>query len=281
MLNNIKSNLLAVKKPGLSAIFRSIAFWLFFLILLFVIGVFVVKLFPASCERFVYGIAGTIAALVATGGVLKIEKKKFSEIGLVWQNKTLLNFLKGIAIGGFIFAILLSALLLFTALEIQKNSSEISLLNATAYLAIIPLALMEELVFRAYPFQKLNKVFGLRITQIIVAVAFALYHIVIGWGILIAILGPGIWAFVFGLSAQWSGGIAMPAGIHVALNILQPLVGMSAGTYTSVWVLNYRQEASAAQISRTDLVGIILHVIILLTAIVLTEYFIRQKTKKA
>lgn len=279
MLSNIKSNFTEFKQPGFSAIIRSIIFWLFFLIALFIVGMFIVKIFPASWERFIYGIAGTIAALIITWGGLKIEKKSFREIGLVWQKKTLLNFLKGIAIGGFTFGILLSALLLFTELKIQKNSHEISLLNAAAYLAIIPLAFMEELVFRAYPFEKINKVFGLRITQIIVAVAFALYHIITGWGILIAFLGPGIWAFVFGLSAKWSGGIAMPTGIHVAINILQPLVGMSAGTYTSAWVFKYNEGTSAAQISKTDLAGIILQVFILVSAILLTEYFIRKKSK--
>lgn len=279
MLSYIKSNFSEVKQPGLSAIFRSIIFWALFLFLLFIGIMFIAKLFPASWERFVYGITGTIAALIATWILLKIDRKKFSEIGLAWQNKPFLNFFKGIAIGSFVFGVLLSALLLFTELRIEKNNAGIGLLNAAAYLAIIPLAFMEELAFRAYPFLKINKVFGLRITQLIVAVAFALYHIVIGWGVVIAFLGPGIWAFVFGLSAKWSNGIAMPTGIHVAVNVLQPLVGMSAGTYTSIWILKYKEGTSAEQISKTDLVGIILQVFLLISAILLTEYFIRKKSK--
>lgn len=275
----MKSNFSEFKQPGFNAIIRSIIFWLFFLIALFIIGMFIVKIFPASWERFIYGIIGTIAALIITWGGLKIEKKSFREIGLVWQKKTLRNFLKGIAIGGFIFCLLLSALLLFTDLKIQKNSSGINFLNALSYLAIIPLAFMEELVFRAYPFQKLNKVFGLRITQIIVAIAFALYHIIIGWGILIAFLGPGIWAFVFGLATKWSGGIAMSTGIHVAVNVLQPLVGMSTGAYTSILVLKYNEGITIDQISKTDLVGVILQVVILLFSIILTEHYIRKNKK--
>jgi len=41
----------------------------------------------------------------------------------------------------------------------------------------------------------------------------------------VVISGPGIWALVFGLGAAWSKGIALPTGIHVALNLSQQVVG--------------------------------------------------------
>lgn len=279
MLVKLKAKLPEGKYSSLHVIFRVIIFWVFFLLLLFIVGTFVVKLFPVSLERFVYGISGTLVVATVSWGMLKIDKKHFKDIGLVWNSKTILNFIKGIAIGSFLFSLILSALLLFTELNIQKNTSGLSLMNAAAYLAILPLAFMEELAFRAYPFFKLNKVFGLRVSQLIVAIAFALYHIISGWGILAAFLGPAIWAFIFGLSAKWSGGIAMPTGIHVALNVWQPLTGMSTGTYASVWILKYKDGVSDMQISKTDFVGIILQLLIFLSAIFLTEYYIRKIAK--
>ena len=36
---------------------------------------------------------------------------------------------------------------------------------------------MEEIGFRAYPFQKLHARFGLRLAQLSVAIVFALYHV--------------------------------------------------------------------------------------------------------
>ena len=69
--------------------------------------------------------------------------------------------------------------------------------------------------------------FGLRIAQVMTSLAFVGYHIIQGWDVQTAFLGPGIWAFVFGLGAVWSKGIALPTGIHVALNLNQLVFGMS------------------------------------------------------
>jgi hypothetical protein len=136
---------------------------------------------------------------------------------------------------------------------------------------------MEEIAFRSYPFIKLEKAFGGRFTQIIVAIAFALYHVVTGWDTRIAFLGPGIWAFVFGLAAMRSGGIAVPTGIHVALNSIQPLMGMKAGNYASLWMLDYKPGTQEAMMAKTDTIGLILQVIVLLGAIILTETYIRKR----
>ena len=279
MTSNERPAVYTIPQSGTRAVFLSIIFWVCFLGLLFGSGIFIVKSFPASWERFVYGISSTLSALMATWLLLKIDKKTFAEINLVWQNSTLKNFVKGVLLGSFIFGILLSVLLLFADLEIQNSRQGMSLSAAAAYLSIIPLALAEEIAFRAFPFIKLERAFGLRITQWIVAIAFAAYHVILGWDVLAACLGPGIWAFVFGLSARWSGGIAMPTGIHVALNVWQPLVGMSSGTYSSVWILKNNQAISPGQISKADFTGIVLQGVILLAAILLTEYYIKKRTR--
>jgi membrane protease YdiL (CAAX protease family) len=136
---------------------------------------------------------------------------------------------------------------------------------------------MEELGFRAYPFLKLYKIFGLRITQVIVALAFAVYHIVQGWDIEISFLGPGIWAFVFGLGAIWSKGIALPTGIHVALNFLQQVVGMHGNIEQSFWVLKQQENSTAQSIVHIETMGIVVQVLVLVVAVVLTEWYIKQQ----
>ena len=145
------------------------------------------------------------------------------------------------------------------------------------YLSVIPLALMEEIAFRSYPFIKLEKAFGLRIAQIIVAIAFAIYHIVTGWNTQLAFIGPGIWAFVFGLAAIHSGGIAVPTGIHVALNSVQSLVGLKTGNYTSLWIIDFKPGTPEMLMSKADTIGIILQITVLLAAIILTEIYIRKR----
>lgn len=264
------------RNPAIHAFTRSILYWVAFLGLLFINGSLFVSMFPASWERIAYGISGTLSALLTTWAFLKIEKKSFKEIGLVWEAGTLFRFFKGILIGTVIFSLIIITLLSFTELQMERNRIAWRPLVIWGYAAIIPLALMEEIAFRSYPFLKLNKVFGLRITQIIVAIAFAAYHIINGWSVQSALLGPAIWAFVFGLSAVWSGGISMPMGIHVALNVLQPLTGMR-GNDDSLWLFKYKEGTTENLIAKTDNVGLAIQLIILICGVLLTEFYIRKK----
>jgi uncharacterized protein len=280
MSGDTQSNVSNLKSNGAIAISKCLLLWILNLFFLFLIGQFIVKAFAAKWERALFGILGTVAALLATIIVLRIEKKSLKDIGLFWQRTSIQRFFKGIIVGVICFAFLLFLLLLITPLHIQQNPASISFVDLLSYWPILPLALMEEIAFRAYPMVRLNQVYGMRITQIIVAIAFALYHVATGWSLFAAFLGPGVWAIVFGLSAQWSGGIAMPTGIHVALNILQPLVGMGAGNYASVWLLDYPKGTTPAQIQRADNMGTILQLSILLFAWLATELYIRKQKKK-
>ncbi len=273
----MKSFLNENSAPRINALARSIFFWIVFMGLLFVLASQLKAFFPAKWERYVYGILGTIAAFIATWVFLKIEKRSFSDIGLVWERGSAFRFVKGILLGTVIFIFIIIILLSFTELQMERNSQAFDPWSAFWYLSIIPLALMEEIAFRSYPFLKLNGVFGLRITQIIVAIGFALYHIIGGWSIAGAFLGPGIWAFVFGLSAIWSGGIAVPTGIHVALNVAQSLIGMKAGDFGSIWIIKHKEGISEDLIAKTDTVGLITQLIVLVCAVILTEYFIRKR----
>lgn len=259
--------------PKLTSILKSILFWMLFLVFLFLSGTQITALFPVSWHKFTYGISGTLSAFFATWIFLKIEKKTFADYELVWQRDTLFKFLKGIVLGTAIFFVIIVILVSFTELHIERNPNPWDPWSAFWFLAIIPLALMEEIVFRAYPFIKLNRVFGLRITQIIVSMAFALYHIINGWNVQIAFLGPATWAFVFGLSAIWSNGIAVPTGIHVALNLIQELLGMRENE-GSIWLFK-RSEDIPATVNSSETVGIIIQVLVLLSAVVATELYLR------
>jgi hypothetical protein len=105
-------------------------FWIAFLLLLFLFGSFLTKLFPASWERFIYGIFGTGAAILGTSFFLKHEKKSFRDIGLVWQGKTIVRFLGGLLCGTLIMVFILSVLLAFTELEFERNNTDISIWQA-------------------------------------------------------------------------------------------------------------------------------------------------------
>lgn len=265
------------RSPRSTAILKCMGLWVAFMGLLLLSGGFIVPFFPASWERLVYGIFGTISAFVATWLVLKSEQKTFADYGLIWQPDTAGNFLKGLAIGFVLFAGIIAILLVFTPLEVKQNNASWNLLGVIGYVALIPLAFMEELAFRAVPFLKLNKAFGLRITQIILALAFALYHIAQGWNVPTAFFGPAIWALIFAWAAAWSGGIALPTGIHVALNAAQQLTGLKGGELASFWKLQEPVNASVVTLTHIETVGMVTQLLVLAGGLVLTELYHRKK----
>jgi len=263
--------------PRSAALLKAILYWTLFILLLFIGGMFIVRIFPAKWERFVYGISGTIGSFLAVWALLKLEKKSFCDYGLTWQKNTVLRFTKGLMIGTISFGFIIAILLLFTELKLTRSTKAWDPMMLFWYLAIIPLALMEEVAFRSYAFIKLHEAFGLRITQLIVAIVFALYHLVQGWNWQVAFLGPGIWALVFGLAAVWSKGIAVPAGIHVALNVMQTLFGMKEKAGDHIWSVQLIDHASAAAIEQAQSWGIITQVLVFVVAVILTEFFLRKR----
>jgi uncharacterized protein len=262
----------------MKSIISSILFWLVFTAILYFSSSFFLHFFSGNTERFAFGVIGSIVACLVIWVFLKFEKSGFREIGLVWEGATIIRFFKGILIGFAIFFISILLLKNFTELQFQHNPNGIDSATMLGYLIFFPLALMEELAFRSYTFVKLNKSYGLWITQVIVAVAFALLHLVYGWSVYSAFTGPFVWAFVFGIAAVWSGGIAMPLGIHMAINILQPMAGMKGETH-SLWVLDYKAGTPEYLIARTDSVLLLIQILILAAAVLITVYYQRKKEK--
>ncbi|RYY29166.1 MAG: CPBP family intramembrane metalloprotease [Chitinophagaceae bacterium] len=261
-----------------AAVSKSLSFWLLWIGLLFLGGSFLVSKFPNQYSRLSLGVVGTIAAIVTIRIFLKTDNAAYRRIGLFYDGKSVPRFFSGYILGTVICAIMISILVLFSDLRLYRNelfvvTPEI-ILN---YIAILPLAMMEELAFRSYTFMKINSAFNFRITQFIIAVAFAAYHIIGGQGILSALLGPGVWAYVFGLSTLRSGGIAMPLGIHVAANVSQALAGMK-GKNDGIWLLDYPGKMLPGSAVKTETIGIGMHLAMLVIAVVITEvYFTKNK----
>lgn len=173
--------------------------------------------------------------------------------------------------------IMISILIGFTDLQLQRSTNNVQPLTWLMYLiVIIPLAWMGELAFRSYTLLKLNTAYGLWWAQLISAVAFALYHVVYGWSWQVSFLGPFVWAFVFGFAAVASRGIALPTGIHAALNFLQLITGMKVDK-VSLWTLELKQNHSANAQAKLDATGVILQILILIAAVLCTWWFLRKK----
>ncbi len=260
----------------LNSIIKSLLYWVLFILSLLIIGGLISPLFPKQWERFVYGIFGTMAAIGITWLFVNWEGKSFRDYNLVWKRNTLLSFSKGLVIGVVLLLFIIGLLVLFSDIEMVASTNNWNIAQLFWMLAIIPLALMEEIAFRSYAFLELKHRYGFRLSQWLVAIAFASYHIIQGWNISTAFFGPAIWAFVFGLGAIYSRGIALPTGTHVALNIGQQVFGMQGENSNAIWFLKHPEGSSAEAIARTDQVGFLAQILVLVLAIWATEFYIRK-----
>ncbi|TAJ67602.1 MAG: CPBP family intramembrane metalloprotease [Chitinophagaceae bacterium] len=269
----------ALQPAGISAFWKPILFMLVFTGLLFLCGN-ARSLFSPAYSFLAYGILGSLAGLVTARFFQRNKQPSFASMGLSWEKKTLFRFVLGSLIGVVIFAIILFVLLQFSELTIRYQPQSSPADYMFLYLPILPLALMEEIGFRSYPQQKLYQAYGPWISQLVIAVAFGLYHVLNGWSLLSSFAGPFVWAFVFGLAAIWSRGIAVPTGIHFTLNMLQTITGMK-GSKGAVWILDYPPGTNPVLLERTDKIGLMIQVAVLITALLATYWYVRKKRERS
>ncbi|WP_111685429.1 CPBP family intramembrane glutamic endopeptidase [Winogradskyella tangerina] len=228
-----------------------------------------------------YGFGGvliTVIALIVSFFALRIDGKSLKEGGFSMNARTPLKFAYGFLIGSVIALVMIGIILNFSSLGISLNE-DLDLSSLPLWFAgIFILAFMEEVIFRGYAFAKIYKNYGIWPAQILLALLFAWYHDFSGASFFVQLLGPGVWAFVFGLAAIYSKGIALPTGLHMALNVVLALVGLKENR-EGVWNLEYAIEPTSEMIQQTETIGMLLQVLILVIALLLTEKLRRKKQK--
>ena len=256
-------------------IFKSVLFCVVFVGLLVIFSI-AKGFIPNEFERLAYGIIGTLAAFLTTVLFLKFDKQKFSDIGLIFERKTIIKFFVGVVIGVVIMGLLAISVINFTRLKIHINPHSNFLHFLLITFPLLPLAFMEELAFRAYPLQILKDKIGMRSSLIITSVLFALYHAVNGWTISSSFCGPAVWGLIYGLAAIYSKGIAMPTGIHYAANLTTSSLG-EKNTTASIWTVEQPNSATA-KYGGFDWATILPSLALLVFAIICIELYIRRKT---
>ena len=229
--------------------------------------------------RTLFGVYGTIIAFIIVNILAKTEGVKGIDIGLSWQRGTLLRFMAGMLIGLVIASLIIFILVAFTDYSLVFDPSINSNKALLALLGFIPLALMEEIIFRGYPFMKLKKMFGIRITQVVMAILFAYYHDRTGATLHQQLMGPGIWAFIYGIAAVWSKGIALPTGIHAAVNMVLAIVGTKHADY-ALWNFDLGTANVESAEPRVIVVDYLLKIALLVVGLGLTEWWIRRKSNE-
>lgn len=221
---------------------NALLLWLLFLALLIPTAILFGEAINADGGRYVYGVLGTAAALIATAILLRLSRSSWATAGFRSSRHTATRFIAGAALGLGLMGVTL--LLVFVSTGIRPMPAHgFTAATLIPLGALLPLALMEEIAFRGYAFAEMRRKQGLWFAQAATAIAFSLYHVLNGWPVLIAFIGPGAWAFVFGIAAARSGGISAPTGLHFGVNVAQALVGLRTAT------------ASTAAFELTDLHG--------------------------
>lgn len=256
-------------------IFKSVLFCIVFTGLL-VIFSFFKSFIPNKFERFAYGTIGTAVSLLATYLFLRFDRKSFADIGLKFVNSTVTKFCVGIVIGIGLMGVMTMSFIYFSGfkIELNKNSNLLNFLFWTS--PLILLALMEEVGFRAYPLVILKDKVGIRASIIITSIVFGLYHIANGWTISDAFLGPAIWGLIFALAAVYSNGIAMPTGIHYAVNLTTSAFGAVNNT-VSIWTIRQTNNPVLESHQGTDFATRIPNLCLLVFAIICLEVYVRRK----
>lgn len=258
------------KKIILSA-FAIPVIWILSLRLIFLLPITI----PPDFKWFFSGILGTLLALFITRQFSKWNNVSMDQIGLNWEAKTPKRLLVGFLIGISIAMMMLFIVVQLTELEISRYEAANIPMAIFWMLAIIPLAFMEEVAFRGFIFFKLEPIIGLRFTIIITSIIFAYYHDMSGSTFFTQLLGPGIWGIIYGLSAIWSRGVAVPTGIHVGANVSLSILGMK-DINRAIWMIDYPSDITESLQAHTEMVGLIVQLFLLFFGVLLTEWYLRQ-----
>ncbi len=259
-----------------AALIKSMLFSVVFTVL-FVVFSFAGKLIPTGYDRLSHGITGTIAALLTTVVFLRFEKKRFYEIGLSIERNTVLRFFGGMVIGVILMGMLAAGVLFFSKAVISINSTSDVLHFFLVTIPLLPLAFMEELGFRAYPLEILRDKTGIRTAVVLTSILFALYHLANGWTFAASFYGPAVWGLIFGLSAVHSRGIAMPTGMHYAVNLTTAAFG-EPGNSDSIWTIEHSMSSVADQ-NGTDWQTILPSALLFVFAIACMELYARRSNR--
>jgi membrane protease YdiL (CAAX protease family) len=185
---------------------------------------------------------------VLTFLILKQERRRPRDIGLALASGSVPRFLLGMLVGVATYVLNIAAVAgLVGGLRVVAVPMLDGRVIALGLCTTFVLASMEELGFRGYPLRTLVSRIGFWPAQVIVAVAFACTHIAYGWSWNTVLFGVLPNAFLFGMAAIASGGLAMPIGLHMGVNAAR----QSFGETGAGWFWNIAAEDSAgARIAR-------------------------------
>jgi uncharacterized protein len=224
--------------PRREALLRAGIFWVGFFACLRFTGLLVGSLGLNGADRhgnvsqWAGGVLMTVLTLLWTRVCLLMEKGRPVETGTRLVRGSIPRTLLGLVLAIPLSAIsLLSLKWLVPGVQFVRVGSALLPVLTAAALSLL-LATYEEVGFRGYPMRRLLQAFGVWPTLFIVAIAFVLYHISMGWELVPALLGTGVGSLLFGMAAIAARrGLAFPIGVHAGWNIATWSLNEGAGIW--------------------------------------------------
>ena len=226
-------------------------------------------------SRFFIGVFFSVIIFFGSMPFLRYENISLTVVHLIPNKKTIIKLITGLVIGAVILGIMLFLLFSLTDLSIEPNQNQTWIPFLLASSAFIPLALMEELLFRGYPFFRLSLFINIRWVLLITAILFSLYHYNGNHNIVALLIGPGIWGVTYGVAAYLSKSIAVPLGIHISANVLQALFGLKTG-YDPMWTVKYKVDSLIKDMDPDNL-GIMMQLTVLIVSIIVLELALKSR----
>ena len=192
---------------------------------------------PPKWGQIVWGLTSSVALVALTLFMLQREGRSAKDVGLGVNRGTIARFLLGALVGIFAYMFSVAAIAVLVGpihfSRVAGPSVSVIGLTVCSYLA---LSLMEEIGLRGYPLRTLDARFGLARAIFAAAGVTALSHLAFGWAWQTVVMGVVPGALLFAAAAIASRGLAMPIGLHAAMNIARWIAGEtdSAGLWTLV-----------------------------------------------
>lgn len=181
---------------------------------------------PRAFADLTWGTLSSIGVLALTLWMLRRERRDRAAIGLRADARSGLRLLAGLLLGA---AVYVTTIALSSAMLGPIHFTPISAPSVATYalvtLSFLALSCMEELGFRAYVLRTLIPTLGHWRAQLLTAVLFGLGHLLFGWSWASVLFGVVPSALLFGIAAARSGGLALPVGVHAAVNIASWTIG--------------------------------------------------------
>jgi uncharacterized protein len=191
------------------------------------------------------GVASALGAFLLTALFSRWDQIKLKDVGAAIERRSVfrsgIGFLIGLILVGVHSSIVGFAghCRLVRTTEVDLGSTGVSLFT------YIILSCREELAFHGYPLRRLDSFVGLYIAQIVVAIMFALEHVIGGVGWTNAFLGAAVGSLLFGMASLATRGLAVPIGLHAAWNFGSWALG---GKETpGLWYVLVEQGALSAE----------------------------------